>query len=922
MLTAGKVHELVAERHRSSYGHEVHATVSETPVVSVKSLITSRLSLCLVSCGVSLVCGYTAGLEDRADPYEEAVRVCGRVETSSGGTPQMGCQGKLLRGRGWSARPGRFDQRSGAVLASTSGAVVLPVFAVLSPSLVRPGLMGWLIAIWAYSTLSMIFTFVVGRLSDRQFAVLGAGGMVGVAGSAYLIADPGTCHAILVLLAAIPALAAMHSRPPIVVGFIAVAVVLATTVSAAVAPSWAALAIAGGATVMAVIIPTVLVVALRQSLMGLVARLEVIGDTDPLTGVWNRRGLETRLHTVMDTAIGRGCGLGVAIVDIDFFKTVNDRWGHSTGDQVLVDVVGAVRAAAPTHALVARVGGEEFIVVAPVDDQAALADIAEAARGRVARDTSVTVSVGAVFTEVRLASGPTPVGGRVGRKLLDHLSHRADEHLYTSKQQGRNRVTTGTVDAVRWPAQAHRETHRPDDGRVSPAAPRAVDERTIDERSRVAIAVGVFAELLSISPERAGDLLAERAAVGLPGMAAEVIDPSLRTLPARPTEVREPRTETRHGVSVFTMSRTPADRAQIDDLVDNRGYDYVDGWVQAAPELRELYALPSVDPDARSGPHLDFDDPDAVERASRYVVFPWRTTVVRLPDAEIFHHLRTARNRYLLTEIEQQAWSNAIVAVAGLSIGSSAVAACSLTGARRFRIADHDTLAPTNLNRIAGSVCDLGRSKLQLAHRRILEADPFATVEGFDAGYGATSAPAFLGLDGVAPAAAVVIDEIDDVAMKIDIRRRARAAGIPVVTATDLGNNVILDVERYDQDPTYPIFHGRGEDFSPADAADPVQRLRMTAAIVGDEATARMRYSATQIGRSLPSWPQLGTTATTAGAFAATAARLIVCGAALESGRYRLDIDTELLSGHDSAERWNELDADTFAALITPTATP
>lgn len=345
----------------------------------------------------------------------------------------------------------RFDQRSAAVLASTSGAVVLPIFPVVYPAMVRPGLMTWLLVIWAYSALSMVMTIVAGRLSDRLFVVLGAGGMVGVAGSAAVLADPGTSHAVLVLLAAIPALAAMHSRRSIVIGFVVVALVLAVAVSAAVAPSWPEFAVATGSTVMVVTIPTVLVAALRRSLMRLVARLEAIGDTDPLTGVLNRRGVETQLHALMDGAVQGNRGLAAAVVDIDFFKTVNDRFGHSTGDRILVDVAAAVRASAPDDAIVARVGGEEFLLLALVDCERDVAHTAEAIRSRVARETPVTVSVGAVYADVRAVSTgrPHPDEPR-GRDLIDHLSHSADRHLYVSKQGGRDRVGSGSVDTIEW----------------------------------------------------------------------------------------------------------------------------------------------------------------------------------------------------------------------------------------------------------------------------------------------------------------------------------------------------------------------------------------------------------------------------------------------------------------------------------------
>lgn len=349
----------------------------------------------------------------------------------------------------------RFDQRSAAVLANTSGAVILPIFPVIYPAMVRPGLMVWLLIIWAYSALSMVVTAAVGRLTDWQFIILGAGGMVGVAGSAYVLVDAGTSHAVLVLLAAIPALAAMHSRPAIVAGFVVTALILATAVSATTAPSWPELVVAGGATTMAVLIPTVLIAALRRTLMALVERLETIGDTDPLTGCWNRRGMETRLEYLLDAAVHGNRGLGAAIIDIDFFKTVNDRFGHSVGDQVLIDVAEAVHVSTPADSIVARIGGEEFLVLALVDDERDIADIAEAARAWAAETTTVTVSVGAVYAGVCAAAPARSQRSprQRGRELVDALSRAADRLLYVSKAEGRDRVGCGSVPTIQWQAR-------------------------------------------------------------------------------------------------------------------------------------------------------------------------------------------------------------------------------------------------------------------------------------------------------------------------------------------------------------------------------------------------------------------------------------------------------------------------------------
>jgi hypothetical protein len=158
---------------------------------------------------------------------------------------------------------------------------------------------------------------------------------------------------------------------------------------------------------------------------------------------------------------------------------------------------------------------------------------------------------------------------------------------------------------------------------------------------------------------------------------------------------------------------------------------------------------------------------------------------------------------------------------------------------------------------------------------------------------------------------------MDDLALKVDIRLKARAARVPVVMITDNGDNAILDVERFDTDADYPLFHGLAGDLAanPADLNDPVQRVHVASAIVGSQITPRTRFSLTQVGRTLPSWPQLGTAATAGGALGALAARYVACGMPLPSGRYRVDLDEILLgAGAHSVSHWNELDEAEFLA--------
>jgi hypothetical protein len=341
---------------------------------------------------------------------------------------------------------------------------------------------------------------------------------------------------------------------------------------------------------------------------------------------------------------------------------------------------------------------------------------------------------------------------------------------------------------------------------------------------------------------------------------------------------------------------------RLTHLMRTSRYRVVDAWADATAELAGI-------------------DPAAGPIRSRYVVYPWRATIVRLPDAATYWRLRTARNRYLLDDHEQRLWSDALIGVAGLSVGGSALTVCSLTGARRFRLAEHDRLSITNLNRLPASVCDLGQPKLTIARRRVWEIDPYSSITSFHCGYSPEAAAEFLGTAPSAQRLTVLIEEMDDLRAKIDIRLRARSAGIPVVMATDNGDNAIIDVERFDLDRDYPLFHGRAgalAEVSDADLADPRTKARIVQSIVGTDLTPRTRFSLTEVGRSLRSWPQLGTAATVAGASAAYAARMVALGHPLPSGRYRIDLDRAMLDATAStSDGWNELSESEFVAAMS-----
>ncbi|RCW47027.1 diguanylate cyclase (GGDEF)-like protein [Halopolyspora algeriensis] len=157
---------------------------------------------------------------------------------------------------------------------------------------------------------------------------------------------------------------------------------------------------------------------------------------DSLTASYNRRYLDERLTELL--AHSTGGGLGVALVDLDWFKSVNDTHGHVLGDRVLQRVVELLQEALPSDGFCARYGGEEFTLVLPDIDTANAVAICESARARIERfpwsrmapGLRVTVSIG-LSHEGR----PHAPGATAEQQILN-----ADVLLYTAKQSGRNTV--------------------------------------------------------------------------------------------------------------------------------------------------------------------------------------------------------------------------------------------------------------------------------------------------------------------------------------------------------------------------------------------------------------------------------------------------------------------------------------------------
>jgi len=159
--------------------------------------------------------------------------------------------------------------------------------------------------------------------------------------------------------------------------------------------------------------------------------------TDALTGLYNRRYMETHLSTLIDQAAGRGKPLSVLLVDIDYFKAINDTHGHDAGDDVLREFALRLRKSTRGIDLACRYGGEEFVIVMPETDMAVATVVAERLRRRIATEP-FAIGQDAGKIEVTISIGIAAITG--AKDSAAALLKRADQALYRAKRDGRNRV--------------------------------------------------------------------------------------------------------------------------------------------------------------------------------------------------------------------------------------------------------------------------------------------------------------------------------------------------------------------------------------------------------------------------------------------------------------------------------------------------
>ncbi len=316
------------------------------------------------------------------------------------------------------------------------------------------------------------------------------------------------------------------------------------------------------------------------------------------------------------------------------------------------------------------------------------------------------------------------------------------------------------------------------------------------------------------------------------------------------------------------------------------------------------------DIDAFSKEYMEGKSSDDV---GEWFYFPWNKTLVHYLPHDEHQEIRTARNREIITNDEQDKIYNLRVAYAGLSVGShGALTFALMGGARKVKIADPEVVSASNLNRIRSDFLSLGRKKTDLVREYMYQLNPYADIETFDDGVNEENIDKFLSdMD-------VLVEETDNLEIKIRLRLEARKLGIPVVMATDNGDNIIMEIERFDLDNSKQLFNGAIGDvnlemfktFAPSDLP------KLATKIAGiNLITPRMMNSLLKVGREIYSWPQLGDAATLSGVAIAYCLKRLAIGEDIVEEKTEISLDA-LFDPNNSSQKSKDAREEARASFL------
>jgi predicted GNAT family N-acyltransferase len=386
------------------------------------------------------------------------------------------------------------------------------------------------------------------------------------------------------------------------------------------------------------------------------------------------------------------------------------------------------------------------------------------------------------------------------------------------------------------------------------------------------------------------------AAAGL----AELPKPTERQPPA-PAGLRGRVNRTDWRPTLFQPTHTP-DRAALTTLLDSGDIREVHDTVDS--QLTELIRSRE--------PAESFDDAQLQTKKDEQLAgvdmwaygawawYPWSRRLVHVLPREEFRMVRTDRNREKIPRPDQRRLLNQRIGIIGLSVGNSVAVTFALEGiGGAYKLADFDECSLSNLNRLRCGVQDLGVNKAVIAARQMFEIDPYLDIEVYTDGLtDANMTKFFTGGSGPID---LLVEECDTPYVKIAARERARALGLAVLM--DCNDRGMLDIERFDLEPTRPLLHGLIGDRN----ADDVRNLDRQAAVDlilamvdAERISTELAAAIPELGKTLSSWPQLASGVALGGALTAEVARRILLGRPCGSGRFYVDLATLITPEYNS----------------------
>jgi len=328
------------------------------------------------------------------------------------------------------------------------------------------------------------------------------------------------------------------------------------------------------------------------------------------------------------------------------------------------------------------------------------------------------------------------------------------------------------------------------------------------------------------------------------------------------------------------------DRARICALRRQRWIRVVD---EMEEQLRELAYVRNPNLLVRGEKPSVTNDP----ATGKWIYLPWKHALIHLLARDDFRRVRLSRNRDLILSSEQSLFGKARIGIAGLNVGNPAAICLALEGGGDdMKLADMDTLSVSNLNRFRAGIGELGINKVFISASQVYEINPYARLKTYDGGITRENIDEFL----TRPKLDVLIEEMDDLPLKVLIRERARHFRIPVVMVTGSGPDVVVDVERFDRHPGIAMLNGHlkqgivdavlGSDVRSMPFSEKIGLMRdfMGPKVLHN----RLVKSFPLVGKTLAGIPQLAESSFLRGAAAAYVVRQIVTRKKMPSGRYIL----------------------------------